>query len=305
MLNATKVAPAVLAAVERLSPRVIRILGQNPGPYTLQGTNTYLVGTGTSRILVDTGQGKPEYGRELQAVLEAEKCSKLKVLLTHHHYDHIGGILDVAAMTSMDGVHKWPLPIAAAGLADEGGSNSSANAETLLRDVVPIETDGTVFAVEGATMRTLFTPGHCDDHCGFVLEEEEALFAGDCVLGEGTTVFTNLSLYMRSLHRILDAGIHRIYPGHGPVVEDGPALVRQYVAHRGAREEQIVNVLATSAGPVSVAELVARLYVGYPEGVLAAARKVAGLHLEKLLDDGRVEYDAGLAAWRLRRSAAL
>ena len=86
---------AVLPNVERLSARVIRILGLNPGPFTLQGTNTYLVGTGRRRILIDTGEGKDDYPALVREVLQQQDCKIQHVLLTHWHPDHVGGIRDV------------------------------------------------------------------------------------------------------------------------------------------------------------------------------------------------------------------
>ncbi len=78
--------------VERLSPICIRILGGNPGKFTLQGTNTYLVGSGPDRLLIDTGEGKPSWISALRRTLEEEGASVQAAIITHWHRDHVGGI---------------------------------------------------------------------------------------------------------------------------------------------------------------------------------------------------------------------
>jgi endoribonuclease LACTB2 len=70
----------------KLSPLVHVVLGLNPGNYTLQGTNTYLVGSGRSKILIDTGEGVPEYKDLLRSSLIDAECDEISlILITHHH----------------------------------------------------------------------------------------------------------------------------------------------------------------------------------------------------------------------------
>ena len=93
-------------SIERLSERVINVLGMNPAPYTLNGTNCYLVGTGPKRILIDTGNpplsemmfnfGGPdshvEFLQNLVSICEEENCEIELILVTHLHFDHFGGV---------------------------------------------------------------------------------------------------------------------------------------------------------------------------------------------------------------------
>ncbi|KAJ3088227.1 hypothetical protein HK102_009237 [Quaeritorhiza haematococci] len=137
----------------------------------------------------------------------------------------------------------------------------------------------------------------------FFLEQENALFSGDMVLGEGTTVFEDLSAYMNSLDRISKMNVGRIYPGHGPVVEDGHAKIVEYMGHRREREKQIVEVLESMDNVESTSmDLVKTIYKGYPESLFPAAERSVVLHLQKLHQDGvvdKTEVD-GHTRWILR-----
>jgi glyoxylase-like metal-dependent hydrolase (beta-lactamase superfamily II) len=92
--------------------------------------------------------------------------------------------------------------------------------------------DGQIFQVEGATLTAVATPGHTSDHTSFYSKEESALFSGDCILGQGSTVFESLKDYMESLQRLKTLAPKKIYPGHGPVVENGTEKIEEYILHR-------------------------------------------------------------------------
>ena len=81
----------------------------------------------------------------------------------------------------------------------------------------------------------LCTPGHTPDHACFELREEGSVFTGDCVLGGSSAVFEDLHDYMTSLKSVLAVARGRLYPGHGPVIEDGAEGIRSYIGHREAR----------------------------------------------------------------------
>lgn len=277
-----------LPDVDVWSERVLTALGQNPGVFTGPGTNTYLVGTGDARILLDTGSGHAEYLPVLEAALERAGCRIQEIVLTHGHPDHIGGAADVIARHGPLRVSKRPC--------------------ARYDDLHPVEVtplhDGDVVRAEGATLRALHTPGHAEDHLCFVLEEERSLFSGDNVLGVGTTVIPaeggDLLDYMRSLERLLAERPTAIYPAHGPKIDDGEAKVREYIAHRLEREEQILAAMAE--GRDSIPDIVALVYAAYPDSLKMAARASVCSHLLKLEREGRVrrEGEPALAArWSL------
>jgi glyoxylase-like metal-dependent hydrolase (beta-lactamase superfamily II) len=269
-----------LPDVDRWSDRVVVALGQNPGIFTGPGTNTYLIGTGRRRVLLDTGQGCEAYLPILDAALERAGCEGIQeIVLTHGHEDHIGGARSVVERYGALKVSKRPWT----GI-DERHKVA----------ITPIG-EGSVVRTEGATLRAIHAPGHAEDHLCFVLEEEGALFSGDNVLGIGTTVIPSnggdLLQYLNSLDRLLAQKPGVIYPAHGPLIRDGEAKIREYIAHRQKREDQILAALGD--GPLAISEIVAHVYGEYPDALHQAAGESVGSHLRKLENEDRVTTAKG------------
>jgi endoribonuclease LACTB2 len=266
-----------LPPIARLSPRVWNILGLNPGPYTLQGSNTYLVGTGKSRILVDSGAGVSGYLPSLLSCMKQAGCDSLScVLVTHWHHDHTGGLHDITQ-------HFSPaLPVYKHQIHLRGAAPPSV----LYRPLSPSSS----FTVDGATLTCVSTPGHTADHVSFLLHEEHALFIGDAVLGQGTTVFRHLSDYSRTLQTVQQLAPLRLYCGHGPVVDDVQVKLTEYLQHRRQREEQLYAVMVNEGDKGSTAlQLVEKVYPPLSPAVLPAAVQNVVLHLEKLRLEGKIE----------------
>jgi ribonuclease/clavin/mitogillin len=266
----------------RWSERVVVVLGQNPGPFTGPGTNTYIVGTGPKRVLIDAGQGIEQYDDLLDRAL-AELCDGAaidRIVLTHAHPDHIGGVERLLARYGPLPVWKMPRAEYDRGL-----------------EVQPLA-DGDVVRTDGATLEAIWTPGHASDHLCFRLVEDKALFTGDVVLGAGTTVIPpdgDLGDYLASLERLLALDVDRIFPAHGPALDDPKKKIREYLAHRALRDEQILAGL--QAGLTRTEDLVGRIYTDVPEFLHRAAGVSVESHLRRFEKQRRVRRDGN--AWRL------
>ncbi|KAH6658478.1 putative metallo-beta-lactamase domain protein [Truncatella angustata] len=267
--------------VEQVSPRVLRILGQNPGKFTLQGTNTWIVGTGSKRLIIDTGQGIPEWADLISSTLKDQSFSLSHVLLTHWHGDHTLGVPQLLRL--------YP------DLSQSIYKNDPGNGQ---EPIFP----GQVFKVEGATVRAVHAPGHSEDHMCFVLEEENAMFTGDNILGNGSSAVEDLSTYMETLKRMQSQQCAIGYPAHGVVIKDLVAKISGELALKLKRETQVVQALQDpkprsqplGRGPVSmtVKELVTAIHGEHLDEEVKAMALEPFIEevLRKLTDDSRVAF---------------
>jgi glyoxylase-like metal-dependent hydrolase (beta-lactamase superfamily II) len=160
----------------------------------------------------------------------------------------------------------------------------SEGAEELGAEVV-LPGDGEVHA----GLRAIATPGHAADHV-CLISEDGVCFAGDLVLGLGSTIVPpgggSMAAYMGSLRRLQEEPIELIAPGHGPWITDPAAKLAEYLEHRETRERRLLDALA--AGERSRAALLRTVWDDVPLELLPMAAMAMEAHLEKLEEEGRL-----------------
>ena len=259
------------------------IPGFNPGPYTGAGNNTYVV-SGREPALIDAATGHP---RHLQAVSDALSGAELsRVLVTHGHSDHASGSPALAERWPDAEFAKMPWP--------ERDREYGVGWRRIGHgDLIP--------AGDGA-VRVIHTPGHAPDHVCFFDEASGVLFCGDLLI-QGRTVVIPASLgghltsYLESLEQIRRLEPRRVLPAHGPEIEDLPALVDGYLAHRHQRETQILGALERAEHTKEA--LVDEIYPSLASVLRFAAGESVLAHLVKLEDEGQVRVQDG--EWSLNR----
>jgi glyoxylase-like metal-dependent hydrolase (beta-lactamase superfamily II) len=242
---------------------VLLVRAANPSPFTLSGTNTWVVEHDPAWV-VDPGPALDEHLDAVAAAV-ADRGGAGGIALTHDHPDHADGL--GALRSRLGGPPVGAMP----GLAD-----------------------GDPFGPFVA----LHVPGHAPDHLVFVAGG--AAFTGDAVLGEGSVFIApgggSLGAYLDGLRRLRALGLSRLCPGHGPVVEDPAAKLDEYIAHRLERERRIVAAL--DAGARTEEELLAAAWDEIPAGLRLPAAWTLRAHLDKLREEGRLPDGVEYPEWR-------
>ena len=162
--------------------------------------------------------------------------------------------------------------------------------------------DSQIITAKDTSLRILHTPGHTLDSISIHIPEERTLYTADTVLGAGTAVFEDLSLYITSLNKMLDLKDRLEYdtliPSHGPVVVNGAATISMYIKHRLEREAQVLTLLMTKSPPPgdehwTTWTIVKDLYAAYPENLWEPASRGILLHMKKLEGEGKVKKLGG------------
>jgi len=237
---------------------VSRVVAPNPGPYTGPGTNTWIIDAGPVVAVIDPG---PDDDRHLEALNRRLAGRTVAVVLvTHSHPDHLP-LAERFARPHHATVRRYP----------------------------ELE-DGDVVRAGNINITALYTPGHSADHVSFLLPEDRAVFTGDLILGQGSSMVTypegDVAAYLRSLDRLSSFTPRILFPGHWDPVADAMGKIDEYRRHRVEREAQVLAEVRRGGG--TAAELTRRVYGELDEKLALAAEMTMKAHLKKLIDDGLV-----------------
>lgn len=247
---------------------VAHLRADNPGPFTLDGTNTWIVGRDPCWI-VDPG---PALDEHVAAVVEeaARRGGAGGIALTHDHGDHAGATAAVRDATGGVAVHasRWEGADVRVGEGDEIGP-----------------------------LRAVATPGHATDHLAFVVGD--VCFTGDAVLAHSSVFVAPdpgaLRGYLAALRRLRAMDLALLCTGHGPPVTDPAVLLDRYLAHRADRERGVLAALGD--GLRTIDELLDRVWDDAPPSLRLAATATLAAHLDKLDEEGRLPGGVQRTPW--------
>jgi len=268
------------AVPDQVSPLIRRVVARNPGPFTYKGTGTYIVGRGEVAV-IDPGPDLPEHLEALLAATRGERVTE--VLVTHTHMDHSPLARPLANATGAT-VRGLPAPG-----VDTGFDEADQMEFRPDRHVA----EGERIAGPGWTLEVLLTPGHASNHVAYALEEENALFPGDHIMGWSTTVISppdgDMADYLASLEKVRIRDFAVLWPTHGPPIREVAPFLAAYRSHREAREAQVLAQLA--AGRTRIRPMVEALYATVDPRLHPAAAHSVWAHLIQLVREGRAACD--------------
>ena len=281
-----------------LGPGVVRLVCENPGPFTFKGTNTYVVGS-TELAVIDPGPADAKHIADILKVAGGRPVTH--ILITHTHRDHVDNAeaLKEATGALTCGYRRTG--------AERGNiERSPSGTEFVDIDFAPdIElAHGDVITGADWSLTALHTPGHAPDHICYALDGRDILFSGDHVMAWNTTVVAppegRMADYLASLQLLMERRESLYLPGHGGRIEDAGRMVKAYLLHRRWREQAIVAAIRD--GRETVRDVAQLIYENLDPKLHTAALLSVMAHVEHLIErdvisgEGPLSFDQRLSA---------
>ena len=233
------------------------ILAPNPGPMTLQGTNSYAISASGSASSVIVDPGPDDAGHIAKLVALRPEL----ILITHRHADHTAASADLHRLTGA--------PVRALDPAHCHGGDPLV--------------DGEVIEAAGVSIRVVATPGHTDDSVCLHLPDDGSMLTGDTILGSGTTVLDgSLADYLHSLELLREFGDLTVLPAHGPQLPSLADACDQLLAHRRMRLDEVRSAMARLGADATVQQVADAVYPDVDPAVRFAAEWSVQSQLEYL-----------------------
>ncbi len=274
-------------AVE-VTPGIRRILAPNASPMTHWGTNTYLLGV-DEVVLIDPGPTSDAHLVALKAAIGGAPVSH--VLITHAHLDH------------SPLARAFDAPVLAFGAATEGRRptmqqlaelGSVGGGEGVDSAFAPDQyiADGEILQTGAGDIEVIHTPGHMSGHLSFAIGD--LVFTGDHVMGWASTLISppdgDLASFRASCERLARRHDRAYLPGHGGAIDAPAERLSWLIAHRNAREAEILKAL--ESGPTPISAITRRVYTDIPPKMLPMAERNVLAHLIDLEEQNKATKDS-------------
>jgi glyoxylase-like metal-dependent hydrolase (beta-lactamase superfamily II) len=247
-----------------MTVRIAKVLAPNPGPFTAEGTNSWVVDSGGELVVIDPG---PAIAEHFEAIIrEIGDRPVSAIVVTHTHPDHAPLANPLAREFSVAAYGFGPGP-------------------EFEPDLCLSDGDSLRFGQE--TWHVIHTPGHSEDHVCLLVGR--ILFTGDHIIGGSSVMVEAMTPYLDSLRRLQGLDLERLYPGHGPEIAQPQEVIAWYLAHRLQREAEIIEAIGKGASDVG--SIVDMVYSNVDLALHPLAARSVLAHLKKLADDGRIRLE--------------
>jgi glyoxylase-like metal-dependent hydrolase (beta-lactamase superfamily II) len=268
---------------------VERITVNNPSAFTFYGTNSYIVGDGSSVAVIDPGPDNEAHFDALMGALGGRRVSHIFVSHTHGDHSPLSRRLKEAtgALTVAEGPHRASRPL------HEGEVNPFAeSADTGFMPDIALA-DGEGIEGDGWRLTALLTPGHTANHAAFALGDTGIVFSADHVMAWATSIVAppdgSMADYMASLERLLKRRDRIFFPGHGGPVKHPSSFMRGLRTHRRMRERAVLDRIRS--GDRLIPDMVKAIYRDTDPRLHGAAALSVLAHIEDLVEKGLVATD--------------
>jgi len=271
--------------LQDVAPGLRRMVVKNPGGFTFHGTNTYVIGSGDVAV-VDPG---PRNENHLKSLTKAPSTESIThILLTHTHMDHSPA---AKPLKENSGAKTYAYGPHGAGKLDMGIKVEEGGDMEFVPDVAVRHGD----TIKGKSweVECVYTPGHTSNHMCFALPDKTGLITGDHVMGWSTSVIGppdgDMKDYMASLDLLVARGDKTLWPAHGDAIRDPAPFLREFIAHRHAREVQISACIEN--GLTDIRAMVKSMYADVDERLHRPAAMSVLAHLQNMVATGRVRCE--------------